>query len=170
MSRAIAENLDRLDHRLLQHRPRYHSALLPGATPAELHLAETNLGLRLPEDLRTLLTWHNGQRDDFAGAFEASWQLMSADHIVAAKLELDADSEQTGWQPAWVPFLDDDQGDYLCLDTGQAAAPVRGFWPPKTEHPIIAPSLAAWLEEFVSAVERGEYVEDPERGAFLRKS
>ena len=30
-------------------------------------------------------------------------------------------------------------------------------------------SFAAWFAEFVSAVERGEYEEDPERGTFLRK-
>jgi len=170
MSQGIGDILQRLERWLREHRPRYHRALLPGATPAELQLLETKLGRALPEDLRALLTWQNGQSDDFDGAFEESWQLMGAERIAAAKLDLDAERNRTGWQADWVPFLDDEQGDYLCLDSGRSPVPVHGFWPGKTAHPIIAPTLTAWLDEFVSAAERGEYVEDPERGALLRKN
>ena len=121
-------------------------------------------------DLRRLLAWHNGQQPDFPGRFEQDWGLMSTDEIAAAKGDLDADAESSGWSPTWVPFLDDDAGDYLCLDTGKATAPVRAFWQGRRGHPIISAALTAWLEEFVAALERGEYVEDPERGTFLRRS
>jgi cell wall assembly regulator SMI1 len=168
--RPIADNLARLDHWLLVHRPRYQRALLPGATAAELKRVHAQLGRPLPEDLQTLLSWHDGQESEMAGAFEESWLLMSAARIAAAKLDLDASSKQTGWQPAWVPFLDDDQGDYLCLDTSLPVAPLRLFRPGQTGRLEIAPSLAAWLDAFVCAVERAEYVVDPERGAFLRTS
>jgi hypothetical protein len=46
---------------------------------------------------------------------------------------------------------------------------VRVYREQDPERPILAPSLAAWLEQFVTAVEHGEYVEDPERGLFMRR-
>src|SRR5262249_16849055 len=139
---------------------------------AELHQLEAQLGLPVPGDLRTLLAWHNGQGDEPAGLFEENWLLMSTERILAAKPELDTSAvghgKGSGWRHEWIPFLDDDSGDYLCLDTSQSGAPVRAFWLGKEGHPVVAPSLAAWLEGFVTAVEAGRYHEDPERGTFLR--
>jgi hypothetical protein len=215
MTRPVADSLTRLERWLAQHRPRYHQALLPGASAAELDDLQKKLGVPLPAELRVLLGWHNGQAES-AGAFAESWLLMSAAAIAAAKPELDAGAAATGWQPALIPFLDDDQGDYLCLDSNQSTSqvcpdcgapvklrqsvrgyflgcsrypscrhcrnvsptaieswgltPVRSFWFGKKEHALVFPSLAAWLGEFVGAVERGEYVEDSERGHFLLRS
>ncbi len=160
--------LDRLEKWLKRHRRRYHRALMPGAAAAVLDALSARIGGALPADLRRLLAWHNGQQEDYPGRFEQDWRLMSADEIAAARAELDADPEY-GWSPRWLPFLDDDAGDYLFLDTGQPGDPVRAFWQDQSERPTVAPSLGAWLEAFVAAVERGEYVEDPERGSFLRK-
>lgn len=123
----------------------------------------------MPADLRALLAWHNGQGEDFAGAFVQGWLLMSTEQILLAKNTLDdADGRAPGWDKDWVPFLDDDAGNYVCVDTSAAGA-IREFWAGNAEHPVSAPSLRRWLEEFVAAVERGEYVEDPERGRFLRR-
>jgi hypothetical protein len=43
-------------------------------------------------------------------------------------------------------------------------------WHGRAEHPIVADSLAVWLARFVDVVEVGGYVEDDERGTFLRKT
>jgi cell wall assembly regulator SMI1 len=91
-----------------------------------------------------------------SGQIEAAWKEQTAD-------------AGAGWRPEWVPFLDDDRGNYAFLDTGQTPAPVREFWQRGPDRPTVAPSLAAWLEQFVTAVERGEYTQDPERGLFMRK-
>lgn len=168
-SHSLTALLKRLDHALAAHRPAFSKALLPGASPAELEALQTAIGVPLPEELKTLLSWHNGQDTDFVGRFEQDWSLMSTAVIAAAKHELDGGgAAQGGWQRAWIPFLDDDAGDYTCLDTSQHGNPVRAFWLGQTDHPIVASSLGAWLEDFVSALERGEYHEDPERGTFLR--
>src|SRR5262249_7516964 len=161
--------LTRLEKWLASRRPRYREGLLPGASAAELDAFQSALGIPLPEALRALLSWHNGQSADFVGHLENNWDLMNLNQILQAKKDLDAgDRTQTGWQPTWIPFLDDDQGDYVCLDASQPEAPVREFWQGQTEPPVVAPSPAAWLEQFVTAVERGAYHEDPERGTFLR--
>ena len=118
-----------------------------------------------------LAAWHNGQGDEPAGYFEEHWLLMSTEGVLAAKPDLDAaavgNGKGTGWRPEWIPFLDDDSGDYLCVDTSQAVAPVAAFWLGKEEHPVVVPSLTAWVQDFVTAALAGRYHEDPERGTFL---
>jgi cell wall assembly regulator SMI1 len=164
----LRELLRRLETWLAGHRPRYRRALNPPATPAQLATLDAALGRPAPAPLAILLAWHNGQGEAFAGAFVENWRLMSAAGIAAAKADLDVDSGATGWRPDWVPFLDDDAGSYVCLDTGQAGTPVREFWLGNAEHPVVAASLAAWLGRLVDDLERGRYAEDPERGTLLR--
>lgn len=165
---SIPALLQRFEVWLTAHRPRYARALAPGASAAELDGLQTALGKPLPDELRVLLAWHNGQSDDFVGFFEGNWALMSAAQIAAAKRQLDADAAG-GWQPVWLPFLAENSGGYLCLDTSQTPAPVREFWPGNETHAVVAPSLAVWLDDFITAAERGAYTEDPERGAFVRE-
>lgn len=168
---AIPALLARLQKWLDQHRPRYAQGLAPGASAQELAALEQGLGQPAPAGLRELLSWHNGQSADFVGAFEGTWELMSAARIVAAHQDLSAQAGagQTAWQRGLVPFLDNDAGDYRCLDTGQPGAPVVEVRLGSPSAQPLVPSLEAWLEDFVAAVERGEYHEDSERGHFLRR-
>jgi cell wall assembly regulator SMI1 len=166
----VEELLDRLEKWLAKKRKRFLKALNPGASPAALTKLKKALGCPLPDELQTLLAWHDGQSPESKGKFEESWLLLSAERINAAKADLDAGAGETGWNAKWVPFLEDDQGDYLCLDTAKKGVPVRGFYLGNTEHEIVAASLTAWFEDFVTAVEAGKYHEESERGDFLRKS
>src|SRR5207253_4107546 len=75
---------------------------------------------------------------------------------------------QTCALPIWLPFLDDDAGNYLALDTATAGRPIRDFHLGNAEHAVVASSLTAWLDDFVTQVEQGRYEEEPERGTFLR--
>jgi cell wall assembly regulator SMI1 len=161
--------LARLDQWLNTHRERFQQALQDGATARECDELTAVLGRPLPEELRAVLMWHNGQNPDVPGSFEDNWILMSTEEIAEAKKELDAEAHE-GWRKSWLPFLDNDSGDYRCLDLDSAGSPVLECWRGRADHPVIAPSLAAWLEGFVSALERGAYAEDPERGSLLLRS
>jgi cell wall assembly regulator SMI1 len=165
--------LDRLERWLAAHRPRLLHALRPGANEVALQALQAQLGRELPQELRTLLAWHNGQGEEFAGRFEEDWLLLGTDDITSAKAELDqgavGNGAGNGWRPEWIPFMDDDAGNYRFLDTSQAEPPVRDYWADQPEQRVVAPSLTAWVEDFVKAVEAGEYHEDPERGTFLRR-
>ncbi len=164
----LPDLLARVDQWLATHRPRFAKALLPGATPAECTALQSDLGHALPEELRLWLAWHNGQNAEVVGAFESNWSLMSTRQIADVKKQLDAEASPN-WHSAWLPFLDDDAGNYVCIDTRQPDFPVRECWRGTSEHVIIAPSLTTWVTDVLMAMEHGEYVEDPERGTFYRK-
>lgn len=161
--------LSRLDQWLNTNRERFQQALRPGATAAECDALAETLGRSLPEELRALLMWHNGQNPDVPGSFEQSWILMSTEEIAEAKKELESQPHE-GWHSSFVPFLDDDSGNYRCLDLGSDGFPVLECWRGQSGHPVIASSLSAWLEAFITALERGAYTEDPERGTLLLHS
>jgi cell wall assembly regulator SMI1 len=159
--------LARVDRWMAAHRARFHRGLLPGANDAELAALKGTLGGPVPEELAELLRWHAGQSPDVPGALEQSWHLMSAAKIASSKKELDTRAP-AGWQSGWVPFLEDEGGSYLLLDTTQPGHPVRACWKGNPDHATVAQSLAAWLQDFVTALEAGKYHEDPERGTLHR--
>ncbi len=161
--------LARLDVYLAKHRKRFAKGLLPGAPPDQLALLQSDLGTPVPDELRVWLSWHNGQSEDVAGAFVQSFHLMSTQQIVQVKKELDAE-KSSAWDRAWIPFLDDDNDDYVCVEARSPGCPVREYWRGKEQHPVVAASLTAWVEQFVTALEKGEYAEDPERGDFNKKA
>jgi cell wall assembly regulator SMI1 len=161
--------LTRLDKWLSKNRSRFRKNLQPGATSAELDALAKSLGKPVPAGLAELLAWHNGQGDDYVGYFVDHWILLSAARIAAAKADLDAMGGDYGWKKDWLPFLDDDGGNFVVLDLSKQNPPVLIYWMgEKTEE--LAPSLEAWLGDFVTAVEAGKYHEDPERGTFQRQS
>ena len=147
----LQQSLKRIDAWFAKHRPRFHAGLNPGAATAELD--------GLPEELRVLLAWHNGQSGDFVGCFEEHWFLMSAAEIRAAMAGV----------KGRVPFLDDDAGSLLCLNTTKTPAPVWTYYLDDRTAGIEAPSLTAWMSTFADDLEAGRYVEDPERGTLIRR-
>src|SRR5262249_55812953 len=111
----MSDLLKRLEKWLARHRRHFLKGLLPGASPADLEELQKAVGVPLPADLKALLAWHNGQSDDCPGGFEQDWILLSSDRIAEVKRDLDGDAAagDSGWKTAWVPFLDDDSGDYV---------------------------------------------------------
>jgi cell wall assembly regulator SMI1 len=161
--------LHRLDAAWEKNRAGFHQGLRPGATDSQCDSAAAALGASLPADLRALLTWHNGQNPEVFAAFFQSFHLLSADEIVEAAKDLQA-QPRNGWKTELVPFLSDDQDNFVCVDTSRPGAPLVECWRGRDSAIEIASSLGAWLEGFVTAVERGDYHEDEERGTYCKKS
>jgi cell wall assembly regulator SMI1 len=161
--------LSRLDAWLRKHRPRFLKSLQRGATQADLYTLSKTLHGPVPSGLRDILVWHNGQGsgEDYVGYFVDHWLLMSTTAIAAAKTDLDATGLEHGWKKEWVPILDDDGGNFVVLDSSKPQPAMLIFWM-DAQAEILAPSVEAWLGEFVGAVEAGLYYEDPERGTFKR--
>jgi cell wall assembly regulator SMI1 len=165
----VAPLLRRLDSWLAKHRARFRKNLLPGASAADLAALTKVLGKPVPASLAGLLSWHNGQTEDYVGYFVDHWLLMSAAKIAAAKADLDAVGSENGWKKGWLPFLDDDGGNFILLDSSKANQPVLAYWMGEKAEKL-APSLEAWLTDFVTAVEAGQYHEDQERGTFSKSN
>ena len=56
----------------------------------------------------------------------------------------------------------------IAVDSSSPGCPVREVWRGREEHPVVAPSLQAWVEAFTKDIESGRYAEDPERGEYHR--
>jgi len=164
-----AENLPallkRLDAWLKKHRKRYYKGLMPGAGDEALAKLEKSLGKPIPEGLAAWLRWHDGQNEDMIGAFVESFDLMSADEIATAYEERKG---QKGWDAAFVPILDDHQGDHVILDRSKPELPVREVWRGRDDNPQAAASLREWLATLLADFEAGKYHEEQERGEFIR--
>jgi cell wall assembly regulator SMI1 len=166
-STSVSALLARLEKWLAKHRKRFLRSMPEGATLDELDALQSALGQPVPDELRALLAWHNGQGEDFAGCFYEQWYLLSTVQIAKVHDEL-VKGQKGRFRAEGVPFLNDDRDNCVFLDTSQEPPPVREFWQKNKDQPTLAPSLAAWLEDFVNGVEAGEFTEDPERGHFVR--
>lgn len=164
----LSDVLTQLDAYLTKNRPGYHKGLQPGASATDLAKLEKSLGVALPEDLRAWFEWHNGQSQKMVGCFVESWLMLSAEEIAACHKEQKAEADEL-WNDAFVPILDDNQGDLVVIDTRHGSRVVE-LWRGHDKPEIVAESLTAWAAELVSDFEAGLYVEDSERGEFLRTS
>jgi cell wall assembly regulator SMI1 len=164
--------LRKLERWLQQHAPGRYRSLLPGATPKALKACEGDLGLQLPEALRELYRWHNGQGERtgyfFADALDRysfmplpQVQEMHANlsEILGELEDEGASGRDTWWHRGWVPFLDSGGGDCLCVDAhgtlGGVAGQVIAFLHDDSTRGIEYPSLEKWLETFVASLEAG---------------
>ncbi|NEW41979.1 SMI1/KNR4 family protein [Nocardia cyriacigeorgica] len=159
--------LARLDQWLAVNRPVYYAGLMPGAPEADVDELARDVGGELPVLLRELFTWHNGQdRND--GCLESLWFLMSTEDTAAAIEDMLWVKETEGfedlwWGAGWVPFLANIYGDYMCVDLQGAFDGTPGqlieFRSKDEFRNIRYPSLEAWLETFVIALETGMFEE-----------
>lgn len=163
--------LARLDRWLAENRPAYYAGLVPGASAADIDELARAVGGELPPLLRELLSWRNGQSGDCDGCLESLWFLMSARDIADAMEELVWVEETEGfedlwWGAGWVPFLGNIYGDHLCVDLQGAFDGKPGqlieFRSKSESRDIRYPSLEAWLETFVIALETGMFEEADE--------
>ena len=113
----------RLDSAIRTAHPRFYESLGPASSAEEIDALETLAGLPLPGALRALLAWHCGSWDEDVETSIASWRLMHADEAAEAVTmmrellaEDDSWEETTWWSRNWIPFLDDDGGQYVCVD------------------------------------------------------
>lgn len=158
--------LARLDQWLVANRPAYHAGLMPGASGADIDEVARRVGGELPPLLRELLTWRNGQNEDCDGVLESLWSLMSTEDIASAMDDMAWVKETQGfedlwWGTDWVPFLANMFGDHMCIDLQGAFGGKPGqlieFRCKDESRNIIYPSLDAWLETFVVALEAGMF-------------
>lgn len=159
--------IERADALFREKRPEYYAALLPGASEDELAAAESYYGFPLPESLKTLYRWKNGQnvqcRESFTGIDNLSFMRLK-DGIEAHRIFDDLDKageyEEGFWDVSWVPFMDNGGGDHVCMEvnSGGAGAGLVWFYHDYEERP--QPDLYSVekiLEAAIEEMESGEF-------------
>jgi cell wall assembly regulator SMI1 len=167
---AVGQALARLEAWLAKHRPGFREGLMDPATPGELSTLAVALNRPVPAELASWLNWHNGQGEGEVGSLVGAFNVISSEEIAAEYAERQKGASEGPWNGGWIPLLDDFQGDLVCLDTTRPGHPVIEVWRGKDKAEDVAGSLADWINALVADFEAGKYVEDPERGEFLKKS
>lgn len=140
--------------------------LRSGASGEAMAVAEAQRRAPLPAAARELFSWRDGQDGDasvYLGYRLCSLQesveaVAVIDEVARAGDHPDADD---WWHGDWIPILDDDAGNHICVD---AAGAFGGYPGQVVEHlhddesrEILAPSLAAFLLVLVECFEAGLY-------------
>lgn len=165
----LGDALAKLDGWLAKHRAAFHAGLMEPASAAELAALEKTLGRPVPAEVASWLLWHNGQGDEDVGSLVAAFNVMSTDDIAAEFAERQKGASDGPWESAWVPLLDDFQGNLVCIDTSRTGHPVIETWRGHEAAVEAAPSLLAWVRQLTADFEAGLYVEDSERGEYIKK-
>jgi uncharacterized protein YjbI with pentapeptide repeats/cell wall assembly regulator SMI1 len=143
-------------------------SLPAGASEEDLKRVENEIGVRLPEAFRQSYLLHNGSNrvqvcpnafflplTTTEGLF--GWGILEAWRAMCEIGEefKDERSHPNGpirsvyWHPSWIPFADNEGGDYVCLDfapeKGGAIGQVIDWGHELGPERVLAPSFAEWL-------------------------
>lgn len=152
----------RIETTLAKHDRKYVDQLGPPATDEELALLETELGYRIPGELRASLQVHAGS-EEFLSNFklynvskiEFEWSVhvdISTSVVTEPLCPTPAAFEDFAWHPGWIPVAGWDVYHILInVETGEVchwdkwnATPQTGSW-------------KRWLEVVAERLESGEY-------------
>ncbi|SEW52708.1 SMI1/KNR4 family protein [Chitinophaga arvensicola] len=145
-----------LDQQLRQTRPAYYASLQEGLTEDAIQALENQYQRQLPDDLKQLYKWKNGQADDNYDAFLNNSLFVPLEQALDTAAEnismIGSDFEVANWWHAgWIPLFHNGGGDYICYDTTGVFTGTTGqlieFWHADDDRNVIAPSLAALLEQ-----------------------
>jgi cell wall assembly regulator SMI1 len=145
---AVQTILKRLGTCLKKKRPEFFESLCAPLGTKQLADVETKLGFALPEELRALLTWHDGQADDFE-TLAGPYCLMTAEEIVTNVKLLPQDAKGAAnpaawWSETWVPFMRDGEGNLVCVD--RTTGKVVFYEHDNANRAIVAPNVEALLK------------------------
>ncbi|MFF0576446.1 SMI1/KNR4 family protein [Streptosporangium saharense] len=124
VTRAVNRQWVRIERWLRVNAPRTYGTLAAPARPGTIAVAEAQMGLRLPEDLRASLLRHNGGGVSLLGEdpldvrrIRDSWRMLcevdgTDDHLAEEK-----DERSEWWDGRMIPFTADGTGCYLLVDS-----------------------------------------------------
>lgn len=172
--------LRKLEAWLAEHRPSYRQALRPGTDDSKLRECEDAFGSALPDSLRALYLWHDGQSAGCLERLDRHGMFQPLDAVVRTAREMNELAEtgdlphESWWRPTWVPFLWSGGGSYLCVDLEGSFDGRRGqileLVGDDFERIIWFPDVEAWLRVLLEGLDGGLLVaregdvdvEDPE--------
>ncbi|AUZ04603.1 SMI1/KNR4 family protein [Vitreoscilla sp. C1] len=186
MIQNLAQRFQAVLAKIQKQQPLSRLELNDGATEAQLVQVQADLNVVFPDDLQQWYRLFDGQSPNsehvFNGAawlslsrMQALWQHMQTrvTEMSHEDIALSADDEVQAlwWHDAWLPFSDDGQGNYVCVDLAPSADGVMGqiirvrF--DNMVRSLEATSLEAWLDAHIEALEESDYVYSAKHGGIM---
>jgi cell wall assembly regulator SMI1 len=147
--------IQHLDSQLASLRPDYYVQLNPPLSMADIQALETSYSVLLPDDLKALYRWKNGQKSNCYQSFVNNSTFIPLEEALHTAKELTAmigtDFEaENWWHPGWIPLFQNGGGDSICYDTMGVFTGVAGqlieFWHADPDRSVIASSLLSFLQ------------------------
>jgi cell wall assembly regulator SMI1 len=167
----------RFENWLQTNAPHLVNGLNLGASEQELTDLSILIGAELPADFLAFYRIHNGQNQDAGGLLDgeellsvarmqeewAVWDgLLKKGVFDDAVATPDRGVRADWWNPRWLPLTYDGAGNHCCLDLapapGGGSGQVIRMWHDEDTRPLLATSFTAWLTEYITALEAGDYV------------
>jgi cell wall assembly regulator SMI1 len=142
-----------LDKHLREKRMSYYNKLQPPLTESEIVSLETKYHIKLPDDLRELYKWKNGQADSYE-AFVNNSMFVPLETVLASNAELTGmigfDFEiENWWNKDWLPIFENGGGSSICYDLGGVFTNRKGqlveYWNKDNDRPVISPDLLTMM-------------------------
>ncbi|WP_299259367.1 SMI1/KNR4 family protein [uncultured Aquimarina sp.] len=147
--------IKKLDSNLREKRPEYYSKLQKPLSEAEIYDLEVKYSITLPEDLKELYLWKNGQEytcyESFVNnsQFEPLEQVLSGNQELTEMIGYDFEIENW-WNKNWLPIFSNGGGSYICYDTEGIFTKQKGqlisYWNEYNDRNVIAPSLFDFIK------------------------
>ena len=146
--------IQRLDEQIASLRPDYYAQLNPPLSAADIAALETKYSVQLPDDLKELYRWKNGQKSSCYKSFVNNSTFLSLNNAFSTAKDLTAmigsDFEsENWWHIGWIPVFQNGGGDSICYDTTGVFTGLPGqlleFWHADSDRNVIAGSLSAFL-------------------------
>jgi cell wall assembly regulator SMI1 len=161
----VTNFIAKMDRWLATRRADYYAILQPGVTDRVLDSFESRFKVKLSQSFRLLYKWRNGQASDCYDRLQECYMFSGLERIAEVKEMLDGMighdfEEPEWWRKSWVPFLDNANGDHLCLDLaaedGGEPGQLIAFWHDWEDRSVKYASIEAWLAELVESMETGK--------------
>lgn len=158
----IEKTLQELDVKIHKIRPEFYSNLGSSLSDEEIKELEKEYNVQLPEDLKALYKWKNGQADGCYDAFVNNSMFIPLDQALDTAQELTSmigfDFEiENWWHEKWIPIFQNGGGDSICYDLGGIFTGIERqlieFWHADNDRNVIAPTLEAFLNVLIKYYE-----------------
>ncbi|KOY86331.1 benzoate transporter [bacterium 336/3] len=147
--------LEKLEAHLSLKRTEFYNKLQLGIETSQIEKIEKLFQKNLPEDLKKLYLWKNGQPEKLYETFVNNSMMIPLEKSLeiaqnlTAMIGKDFDRENW-WNKDWIPLFHNGRGDYICYDmegtfTGKKGQILQHNHDYEARN-VLAPSLEAFLE------------------------
>lgn len=168
--------------------------LNPGVTEKKILSLENIIKKQFPEDFKAFYKLHNGENAHGYGILKGE-EFLSMERILEewnvwqelidskALLndeegeyisEADLGVKNVWWNPNWIPFSYDGNGNHYCIDLDPSAEGTYGqiirVWHDEPVRELLNSSFTEWINEYISQLENNEFTYSEDYGVLIHES